>query len=199
MGVSTGAAILGGAAISAFGAKKGADAQADATGRATAAERARLNRLLPFVQAGRSALGKFEAGLDTDYSDVLSGMQDDPFYQFQFGEGQRAIEGSAAARGVLRSGRTLRDLTEFGQGLAMQQGDKAYGRNIDRQNQLLSLIQTGVNAGGANSNLANIALAGGQARADMYTNLANTGTNALSNLLLAKQLQGGNTNWGIYG
>lgn len=41
-----------------------------------------------------------------------------PGYQFTQDEGQRAIERSAAARGMDQSGRTLKDLTRFSQGTA---------------------------------------------------------------------------------
>jgi hypothetical protein len=59
-----------------------------------------------------------------------------PAYQFDQQEGQRAIDRSAAARGMDASGRTLKDLTRFGTGLA----DQTYGNQLSR---LLGLNQQG--------------------------------------------------------
>ena len=57
-----------------------------------------------------------------------------PAYQFDQQEGRRAVDRSAAARGMDASGRTLKDLTRFGAGLA----DKTYGNQLSR---LLGLNQ----------------------------------------------------------
>jgi hypothetical protein len=47
--------------------------------------------------------------------------QNDPGYQFAQQEGQRGVERSAAARGVLNSGGTLQDIAKWNQGLATTQ------------------------------------------------------------------------------
>ena len=52
----------------------------------------------------------------------------DPGYQFRLSEGRRALEGSAAQRGTLRSGATLQALMDYGQNTASQEYDKAYNR-----------------------------------------------------------------------
>lgn len=52
----------------------------------------------------------------------------DPGYQFALGEGLRALQGSAAARGTLRTGGTLRDLMDYGQQAATQRYGDVYGR-----------------------------------------------------------------------
>ena len=54
----------------------------------------------------------------------------DPYYQFQLKEGQGAIERSAAAKGTLLNGGTLKDLEMYGQGLASAFGDKLYNRSL---------------------------------------------------------------------
>jgi hypothetical protein len=46
---------------------------------------------------------------------------DDPGYQFTQEEGQRGVEASAAARGVLNTGGTLRDIAKWNQALASTQ------------------------------------------------------------------------------
>lgn len=52
----------------------------------------------------------------------------EPGYEMSRREGQRALENSAGARGVLRTGGTLKDLIGFGQNLAAQQYGNVYNR-----------------------------------------------------------------------
>lgn len=49
-------------------------------------------------------------------------------YRFRFNEGQQALERSAAAKGMLRSGNTLAALANYGQGAASQE----YGNEVSR-------------------------------------------------------------------
>lgn len=176
-------------ASGAYGAKKSADAQKSSAKKALIADRERRAELRPFLNAGKGSIAEFRAGLN--FTPDLEALANDPAYQFELEQGMNAIQGSAAAQGLLRSGRTLKDLVGYSQGIASQGIDKQYARNIDRQNQLLSLIQLGANAGGAPSNVPNILMQAGQAQAEKYTNYANIGSNALQNLLLASQLGGG--------
>lgn len=55
-------------------------------------------------------------------------IYEDPGYQFRLEEGAKALERSAAARGVLRTGGTLKDLLSYGQDLASQEYENVYGR-----------------------------------------------------------------------
>ena len=64
-----------------------------------------------------------------------------PSYQFRLQGGREAIDRSAAARGMLRTGGTLKDLAEYGQNFASQEYEGAYDRalrqyDITRQNAL---------------------------------------------------------------
>jgi hypothetical protein len=52
---------------------------------------------------------------------TAEGMFADPSYNFRLAEGQRALEQSAAAKGILRTGGTLRDILGFGQDFASQE------------------------------------------------------------------------------
>lgn len=58
----------------------------------------------------------------------IEDMLADPGYQFRLGEGERALEQSAAGRGVLRTGGTLKDILKYGQNFASQE----YGNVFDR-------------------------------------------------------------------
>jgi hypothetical protein len=68
-----------------------------------------------------------------------SGM--DPSYGFRFAEGQKALERSAASKGTLLTGGTLKALAQYGQGLASTEFGNIFGRN-------LSLANLGLNAAG---------------------------------------------------
>jgi hypothetical protein len=192
---ATTAAVLGAAAIGAGGSYMAGKEQAGATAKAARQEKKRLAQLLPYLNAGKEALGQFQGNIDQmpQYADILAGIQDDPGYQFQLEQGMNAIQGSAAARNNLLSGRTLRGLTEFGQQLGTGYADQAYNRELgafqNTQNQLQMLMQGGLTAGGAPSNLPQITMAGGQAQAGMIGGIANAGTSALSNLYLSSLLK----------
>ena len=58
----------------------------------------------------------------------MQDAQNEPGYQFRLQSGSDALERSAAARGSLRTGGTLRDLVEYGQNF----GSAEYGRTFER-------------------------------------------------------------------
>ena len=51
---------------------------------------------------------------------AMAKFQQSPGYQWQLGEGLRAVDAGAASRGILRSGATIKAEDTFGQGLANQ-------------------------------------------------------------------------------
>ncbi len=85
----------------------------------------------PWRDAGGKALGDIANG---DWHDFGSGdFHQDPGYDFRMQEGQKALERSAAARGGLQSGGTMRALTRYGQDYASGEYQNAYNRfNNDR-------------------------------------------------------------------
>ncbi|MET3929581.1 hypothetical protein ABIE51_001468 [Lysobacter sp. OAE881] len=104
-----------------------------------------------------------------------------PGYQFAFGEGQRALESSAAASGGLFSGKTGKALTQYGQNFADQQ----YGTHLNRlaalagigqtaqgQNNQMSM-QTAGNVGQAYQNAGNARASGIQGSANAWGNTLN--------------------------
>lgn len=58
-------------------------------------------------------------------------LSQDPGYQFRLQEGRRALESSAAARGVTRSGQTLTDILKYGQSLAAGEFGAHYNRKLE--------------------------------------------------------------------
>jgi hypothetical protein len=124
----------------------------------------------------------------------------DPGYQFRLNEGLKAVQGSAAARGALQSGGTLKALTRFAQGTADQTYNDAYNRfNNDRTmvfNRLSSLAglgqtannalasagqnyanQTGANSIAAGNGMAQSQLAQGQLWGNSLSNLGGIASN----------------------
>lgn len=103
----------------------------------------------PWRQAGASALGQMgDADFKRDFT--TSDFQKDPGYDFRMQEGQKALERSAAARGGLQSGGTMKALAQYGQNFASNEYGNAYNRfNADRDrryNRLSSLAGVGQTA-----------------------------------------------------
>ena len=82
------------------------------------------------AQGGASAVqtaNPYEARLAELVNDPNK-ITDSNAYKFRFNEGQRGIERSAAAKGMLGSGNTLAALAQYGQGMASDE----YGNEVSR-------------------------------------------------------------------
>jgi hypothetical protein len=136
------AALIGGRQ-SAKAAQGAADTSAAATDRATELQREMFNRNIelnaPFREAGVNALNKLVPM--TDYQNFgMDQFQQDPGYAFRMSEGMKGLERSAAARGNLLSGGTLKGIQRFGQDLASQEYQNAFNRyGIERERRLSPL------------------------------------------------------------
>lgn len=103
----------------------------------------------PYLDVGNQAtytLGQLMGGGGNNAPNYGSFFQD-PSYQFAQSQGQRGALAAANSQGVGLSGGTLKDLSEFNQGLASQQ----YGNYFNR---LMGLSQIGQNAAAGLGNLA---------------------------------------------
>jgi hypothetical protein len=60
----------------------------------------------------------------------MEGFEGSPGYQFRLGEGLKALERSAASRGTLLTGGTLKGLERYGQNLASQEYANEYARRL---------------------------------------------------------------------
>ena len=58
-------------------------------------------------------------------------LLNDPGYLFRLGQGRQALESSAAAKGVLRTGGTLQDILGFGQSLASTEYANFFNRALE--------------------------------------------------------------------
>jgi len=216
MAITTGMAIaagvsavssLAGGAIAGGAAKKASRAQVQAAQDANAAQERMFkeqNRLQePFRQGGLTAQNEIMQLLGIGGDKTAAGygsmgksfgteqFQQDPGYAFRQAEGMKALERSAAARGNLLSGSTLKGVQRFGQDLASQEYQNAFNRyQVNRSNKLNPLqslmgsgqsatnIMTGA-AGQAGQNQASNIYNAGQARASGYIGQGNALNTAL--------------------
>lgn len=90
------------------------------------------NDMAPWMDAGQSSLAELMAQMQGGYFDRQfdpSQLANDPGYQFRMAEGQKALERSASARGMLNSGGALKSLARYSQGVASDEYGNAWNRN----------------------------------------------------------------------
>jgi len=179
-------AVLGGSLLGAKASKSAANTQAAAADRAAELQNEQFNKQVelqePWRQAGINALAKLQSG------NVMGTM--DPSYQFRLGEGLKALDRQAAARGGLISGGALKAAQRYGQDFASQEFGNAYNRLAS----LAGIGQTATNqlgqAGQANAaNVGNLMTSGAAARASGYVGGANALTSGLGQYLNYSQNQ----------
>lgn len=171
-----GTAVLGSALLGSRASSKAASTQAAAAQQATDVQERMFNKQVelqePWRQAGVNALARMQSG------DI--GMYQDPSYKFRLGEGLKALDRQAAARGGLISGGALKAAQRYGQDVASQE----YGTIWNRLAGLAGVGQTSTNqlggaAGQYGANVGNLMTSGAAARASGYVG----GANALSSAL----------------
>lgn len=186
-------ATLGSALIGSRSARNATNAQTSAANRDLALQR-------EIYQDTTANFAPFREGGVQDYNALRSAVgtsfQESPGYAFAFNEGQRALEGSAAAGGNLRSGATMKALTNYGQGMANQE----YGNWLSRLGSLAGMGQAAAGnqaAAGANfGQMSSNALSGlGNAQSAGAIAQGNAIQGGISNALGAyqmNQMMGGN-------
>ena len=101
------------------------------------------------------AASPVQAGGNTtqNQQDAFAAFRSTPGYQFGLDEGTKAVQASAAARGGLNSGATLKSLQKFGTDYADQQGFTPYANRLAS---LAGVAQTATNQiGNYGTNYAN--------------------------------------------
>lgn len=128
------------------------------------------------------------------------GFQATPGYKFAFDQGTSAVNAMAGARGGLNSGRTMQDLTKFGQGIANQEFNNYLSR-------VGGLVDTGMSAKQMSGNASQNAAAGvsnalsaiGNAKAAGSIGVGNAFNGTITNLIglnqYQKSLPGGGNGW----
>jgi hypothetical protein len=169
-------------------AQKGADAAAQATNLQRQMFEKQIELQEPFRQAGLSGQNRLlellgiggTAGAQgygryatADFTPANFLANQDPGYAFRMSEGMKALERSAAARGGLLSGATLKGTQRYGQDLASQEYQNAFNRyqttranTLNSYASLAGVAQTSANtlgqaAGQYGANAGNIAMMGG--------------------------------------
>ena len=195
-----GSAVIGGlgsAAAGIFGANKAADAQKSAAKKAAKAQQnalaAQTKLAQPYVDAGTAALTEYQK-LAPYQPFGMEQFQADPGYQFRMSEGIKALERSAAARGLLSSGPTLKGITQYGQNLASSEYENAFSRYLSQREAAMDPYRylTGVgqaaaagqaaNVGTTGAALADIAAQRGNVQAAQYMGTAGAIGNALGSV-----------------
>lgn len=206
-----GSALIGGA-VSSRAAGKAAKAQTQAADEAAQLQREQFDRQVelqePFRQAGITGQNELMRllGLQGDAGSAGYGsatkpfgmeqFQADPGYGFRMSEGLKALDRSAAARGGLLSGATLKGAQRYGQDVASQEYQNAFNRyqteraaRLGPLQSLAGLAQTSAQQVGEAgqqyaNNAGNAFMQAGQARASGYLGSANAWNQALGQAAL---------------
>ena len=197
-----GAATVAGSVYSSRQAGKAAKTQAASADRASQIQQENFEQtrkdLMPYKQAGDTSLSQLMGQMTPDgyFNQTYTGQDiySDPSYQFRLQQGQDAIQSSAAAKGGLLTGATLKALQNYGQESASQEYSNAYNRfNADqtnRYNRLSNLVGIGQNAAAQVGNagaqtaqaVANNTMAGANSIAAGQVASANNWANTANNL-----------------
>jgi hypothetical protein len=181
--------------------KSAAQTQADSADRASQVQWDMFNQTRddqqPWREAGATALGQLTKGTadggEFNRNFTLSDFTKDPGYQFRMDQGQQGLERSAAARGGLLNGGTLKALSRYGQDYASGEYNNAYSRfNNDqstRFNRLSTVAGLGQTANNVTSQLGaqtassigNNITSAGAASAAGTVGAANAWTGAMNN------------------
>jgi hypothetical protein len=161
--IGAGGSILGGL-LGGSSAKKAAKIQAAAAREGIAAQKEMFAKQVelqePFRQAGITSQNQLMTLLGLKGGDEASGeygsaskafgmdqFNADPGYAFRLSEGMKALERSAAARGGLLSGQTLKGINRYGQDMGSQEYQNAFNRYQVERNARLNPLQSLMGAG----------------------------------------------------
>jgi hypothetical protein len=145
-------------------------------------------------------VGRPEGGAGGATGVIGQGLENSPGYQFRLGDGLKALERSAAARGTLLTGGTLKGLERYAQDYASGEYDKRVGQlfNLSSlgQNAAAGVGNAGSayanNAGDLMTQIGNAQASGRVGSANAYTDAINQGANsAVQNMFLYQWLNGG--------
>lgn len=193
-----GAAVVGGA-TSLIAGNKAANAAKDASAAQVAEAQRQYDQTradyAPYREVGYNALGKLAsmygvgpAGGAASGAPPDGGFTASPGYQFRLDQGVQAAERSAAARGSLASGGTMKAIQRYGEGLAASE----YDNYVSRLAQLAGVGQaaTGSTTQAGQTASQTISNALGNAGAARASSYANTGSaiNGTANNLAALYL-----------
>lgn len=136
----------------------------------------------PWRKAGEEALNKLRSP-EMQYTPyTIEKFQASPDYGFRFSEGIKSLDRTAAQRGGLLSGATLKAAQRYGQDLASQEFQNAYNRYNTDYNMRLAPLQTLAGYGqGATNNLAGATNTYGANQAENLATKGNIGASSYMN------------------
>lgn len=192
------AAVVGSALITSQAAKSAAKTQAGAAAAATDAQERMFERQVelqePWRKAGETALNRLLAGLSAggEFATPFSKTQftADPGYAFRLSEGMKALDRTAAARGGLLSGATLKGAQRYGQDLASQEYQNAFNRYYAERTNMLQPLQSLAGIGQSSANT--LTSAAGQLGSQIGSNIIGAGNAAAAGQVgVANAITGG--------
>lgn len=157
------AAIAGSALVGAYASSRASSTQARAQRQAGQIATDTYNKQAalqaPYQATGVAANNALASGLGVSGDPTAAGygslaapftaadFTTDPGYGFELAQGQQALERSAAARGGLLSGATLKGTESYAQGLASQEYQNAFNRYQTQQQSRIGALQNLSNSG----------------------------------------------------
>lgn len=176
-----------------LGAVMGSNAQTDAARSASDAQNyattvqqqiynQEVERNKPFYDVGTGAIPQYLKMLYGGYD-----MKESPAAQYELQQGSKTLNRQLAARGLLGSGNAAQRLAELSSGIAAKDYSDQYSRLVDAlklgtgaSSSMGAASQTYSGAVGQGaSNLGNLALQSGAARASLYSGLGGASGSAL--------------------
>lgn len=98
----------------------------------------------PYTDAGKGALGDLQGMLKEGFQP--GDLTEDPGYQFQLEQGNRAVSQAGGMQGSPFGGNTLTELSKFNQGLAATTYNNAFNRWQTQVQNLAGMAGLGANA-----------------------------------------------------
>lgn len=205
--------IIGGSAVGAgllgaYGANKAAGQAASASDYSAQLQNQQFEETrsdqAPWRTAGGTAVNQLSAmtqpggqlGPDSKFS--YSDLYADPSYQFRLDQGLQAVQRSAAARGSLVSGGTMKGINDYAGQSASQEYGAAYGRwNNDQTNiynRLAGIAGLGQSANSSTAS-AGAAAASGEGQAATAAGQAQAAGTLGVTGSISNALSGGVNNW----
>jgi hypothetical protein len=186
-GLSAGAVAAIGAGVSAATGVAGTIMSANKAGQGAQQAQQDLSQqrtdLQPWRSTGGQALGATADLMGLNGPDAataaMANFQQGPGYQWQLGQGLRAVDAGAAASGMLRSGATLKAEQTYGQGLANQSFQQYYNNLAGISGQGLTAATGGATTAQTGANLAQGA---GNTQGSIYGNAATGLGNTVNSL-----------------
>ena len=194
-----GAAALGGAALQSNAARKAGKDAAAATDRANQLQQEQFYQTrednMPLMDLRNALLPRIQSMALQDVGVTPSQVMAEPGYQFGLSDGLKGVQNTAAARGGLYSGATLKALNRYNSDYATTKFNDAFnrqqtqfGNQFNRLTGAAGMGQAGVNqinaagqtmAGNVGNNIlsnANFQGAAGMSQANAWGNLLNRGS-----------------------